>query len=64
MFAADTKGSEFSIQIDNDKIAFFKNPVDASDGLGVFRLNLPCRPEGDSGQRDWNGCSFLTMESA
>jgi hypothetical protein len=62
--AADTKGSEFSIQIDNDKITSFKDPVDASDGLGVFRLNLSCRPEGDSGQRELNGCSFLTMEIA
>jgi hypothetical protein len=62
--AANTKGSEFSIQIDNDKITYFKDPVDASDGLGVFRLNLSCRPEGESGQRDLNGCSFLTMQIA
>lgn len=62
--AANKNSSEFSIQIDDDKIASFKGPVDASDGLGVFRLNLSCRAEGDSGQRELNGCSFLTMEIA
>jgi hypothetical protein len=62
--AANKNGSQFSIQIDDDKIASFKGPVDASDGLGVFRLNLSCRAEGDSGQRELNGCSFLTMEIA
>jgi hypothetical protein len=62
--AANTNGSEFSIQIDDDKIASFKGPVDASNGLGVFRLNLSCRAEGDSGERELNGCSFLTMEIA
>jgi hypothetical protein len=60
--AANKNDSEFSIQIDDDKIASFKGPVDASGGLGVFRLNLSCRAEGDSGQRELNGCSFLTME--
>jgi hypothetical protein len=62
--AANKNSSEFSIQIDDDKIPSFKGPVDASDGLGVFRLNLSCRAEGDSGQRELNGCSFLTMEIA
>jgi hypothetical protein len=58
------KNNGFSIQIDDDKIASFKGPIDASDGLGVFRLNLSCRAEGDNEQQELNGCSFLTMEIA